>query len=130
MKIMAKIVEGLLYSESHEWVRVDGGYAYIGITDYAQQALGAISYVEMPDEGEEFARGEDFGAVESVKAASNLYCPVSGVVSQINEELVDAPELLNQDAFANWIIKVELDASSHVDELMDAAAYVEMCNKL
>ncbi len=127
---MAKIVEGLLYSESHEWVRVDGGYAYIGITDYAQQALGAISYVEMPDEGEEFARGEEFGAVESVKAASNLYCPVSGVVSQINEELVDAPELLNQDAFANWIIKVELDASSHVDELMDAAAYVEMCSKL
>ncbi len=126
---MAKIVEGLLYSESHEWVRVDGGYAYIGITDYAQQALGAISYVEMPDEGEEFARGEEFGAVESVKAASNLYCPVSGVVSQINEELVDAPELLNQDAFANWIIK-ELDASSHVDELMDAAAYVEMCSKL
>lgn len=127
---MAKIVEGLLYSESHEWVRVDGGYAYIGITDYAQQALGAISYVEMPDEGEEFAKGEEFGAVESVKAASNLYCPVSGVVSQINEELVDAPELLNQDAFANWIIKVELDASSHVDEQMDAAAYVEMCNKL
>lgn len=127
---MAKIVEGLLYSESHEWVRVGGGYAYIGITDYAQQALGAISYVEMPDEGEEFARGEEFGAVESVKAASNLYCPVSGVVSQINEELVDAPELLNQDAFANWIIKVELDASSHVDELMDAAAYVEMCSKL
>lgn len=127
---MAKIVEGLLYSESHEWVRVDGGYAYIGITDYAQQVLGAISYVEMPDEGEEFARGEEFGAVESVKAASNLYCPVSGVVSQINEELVDAPELLNQDAFANWIIKVELDASSHVDELMDAAAYVEMCSKL
>lgn len=127
---MAKIVEGLLYVESHEWVRVDGGYAYIGITDYAQQALGAISYVEMPDEGEEFARGEEFGAVESVKAASNLYCPVSGVVSQINEELVDAPELLNQDAFANWIIKVELDASSHVDELMDAAAYVEMCSKL
>ncbi len=127
---MAKIVEGLLYSESHEWVRVDGGYACIGITDYAQQALGAISYVEMPDEGEEFARGEEFGAVESVKAASNLYCPVSGVVSQINEELVDAPELLNQDAFANWIIKVELDASSHVDELMDAAAYVEMCSKL
>ncbi len=70
---MAKIVEGLLYSESHEWVRVDGGYAYIGITDYAQQALGAISYVEMPDEGEEFAKGEEFGAVESVKAASNLY---------------------------------------------------------
>ncbi len=127
---MAKIVEGLLYSESHEWVRVDGGYAYIGITDYAQQALGAISYVEMPDEGDEFARGDEFGAVESVKAASNLYCPVSGVVSQINEELVDAPELLNQDAFANWIIKVELDASSHVDELMDAAAYVEMCSKL
>lgn len=105
---MAKIVEGLLYSESHEWVRVDGDYAYIGITDYAQQALGAISYVEMPDEGEEFARGEEFGAVESVKAASNLYCPVSGVVSQINEELVDAPELLNQDAFANWIIRVEI----------------------
>lgn len=125
---MAKVVEGLLYSESHEWVKVEGNYAYIGITDYAQKSLGAISYVEMPDVDDEFDKGDEFGAVESVKAASSLYCPVTCAVMEINEKLIDSPELLNSDAFANWIIKVELDCPSYVDELMDASAYAAMCD--
>lgn len=126
---MAKTVEGLRYSESHEWVKVDGNIAVIGITDFAQKAMGAISYVDMPDVDDEFAQGDEFGAVESVKAASDLYCPVSGVVVEVNEELGDAPELLNADAFENWIIKVEMSEPSEVSELLDAAAYAELCNK-
>ena len=126
---MAKTIEGLRYSESHEWVKVEGNIAVIGITDFAQKAMGAISYVDMPDVDDELSCGEEFGAVESVKAASDLYSPVSGVVVEVNEELCDAPELLNSDAFGNWIIKVELSDPSEVEELMDAAAYIELCNK-
>ena len=124
---MAKTVEGLLYSESHEWVKVDGNVAVIGITDFAQHAMGDLSYVDMPEVDDEIEAGEEFGAVESVKAASDLYSPVSGTVVEINEELEDAPELLNQDAFANWIIKVEMSDPSELEKLMDAAAYEEMC---
>lgn len=126
---MAKTIEGLRYSESHEWVKVEGNIAVIGITDFAQKAMGAISYVDMPDVDDELSCGEEFGAVESVKAASDLYSPVSGVVVEVNEELCDAPELLNNDAFGNWIIKVEISDPSEVEELMDAAAYIELCNK-
>ena len=124
---MAKTVEGLLYSESHEWVKVDGNVAVIGITDFAQHAMGDLSYVDMPEVDDEIEAGEEFGAVESVKAASDLYSPVSGTVVEINEELEDTPELLNQDAFANWIIKVEMSNPSELEKLMDAAAYEEMC---
>ena len=124
---MAKTVEGLLYSESHEWVKVDGNVAVIGITDFAQHAMGDLSYVDMPEVDDEIEAGEEFGAVESVKAASDLFSPVSGKVVEINEELEDAPELLNQDAFANWIIKVEMSDPSELEKLMDAAAYEEMC---
>ena len=120
---MAKVIEGLYYSESHEYVRVEGDYGYVGITDYAQHALGNVVYVDMPEVDDEVEAGEDFGAVESVKAASDLYSPVSGTVVEVNEALEDAPELLNQDAFANWIIKVELSDKSELDNLMDAAAY-------
>jgi glycine cleavage system H protein len=120
---MAKVIEGLYYSESHEYVRVEGEYGYIGITDYAQHALGNVVYVDMPEVDDEVEAGEDFGAVESVKAASDLYSPVSGTVVEVNEALEDAPELINQDAFANWIIKVELSDKSELDNLMDAAAY-------
>ena len=105
---MSKIEEGLYYSESHEFVRVEGDEAYIGITDYAQHELGNVVYVDMPDVDDEFEAGEEFGAVESVKAASDLLAPVSGIVTAINEELEDTPELLNQDAFSAWIIKVKL----------------------
>ena len=124
---MAKTVDGLYYSESHEWVKVEGNVAVIGITDFAQHAMGDLSYVDMPEVDDEFAAGDEFGAVESVKAASDLYSPVSGTVVEINEELEDAPELLNQDAFANWIMKVEMSDPSELDSLMDAAAYEAMC---
>ena len=122
---MAKVIEGLYYSESHEFVRVDGDMAYIGITDYAQNALGNVVYVDMPDVDDEVTAGEEFGAVESVKAASDIISPVSGTIVEVNEALDDQPELLNQDAFENWIIKVELSDKSELDALMDAAAYME-----
>ena len=124
---MAKVIEGLYYSESHEYVRVEGEYGYVGITDYAQHALGNVVYVDMPEVDDEVEAGEDFGAVESVKAASDLISPVSGTVVEVNEALEDAPELLNQDAFENWIIKVQLSDKSELDNLMDAAAYEEHC---
>ena len=124
---MAKVIEGLYYAESHEYVRVEGEYGYVGITDYAQHALGNVVYVDMPEVDDEVEAGEDFGAVESVKAASDLISPVSGTVVEVNEALEDAPELLNQDAFENWIIKVQLSDASELDNLMDAAAYEEHC---
>ena len=124
---MAKVIEGLYYSESHEYVRVEGEYGYIGITDYAQHALGNVVYVDMPEVDDEVEAGEDFGAVESVKAASDLISPASGTVVEVNEALEDAPELLNQDAFENWIIKVQLSDKAELDNLMDAAAYEEHC---
>ena len=126
---MAKVIEGLYYSESHEYVRVEGDFGFIGITDYAQNALGNVVYVDMPDVDDEVEAGEEFGAVESVKAASDLYSPVSGTVVEVNEALEDQPELINQDAFANWIIKVELSDKSELDALMSAADYVAFCEK-
>ena len=126
---MAKVIEGLYYSESHEYVRVEGDFAFVGITDYAQHALGNIVYVDMPDVDDEVTAEEDFGAVESVKAASDLISPVSGTVVEVNEALEDLPELINQDAFENWIIKVELSDKGELDNLMDAAAYEAFCAK-
>jgi len=126
---MAKVIDGLYYSESHEFVKVEGDFGYIGITDYAQNALGNVVYVDMPEVDDEVTAEEDFGAVESVKAASDLISPVSGTVVEINEALEDEPELLNKDAFENWIIKVELSDKSELDNLMDAKAYEEFCNK-
>ncbi len=122
---MAKVIEGLYYSESHEYVRIEGEYGYIGITDYAQHALGNVVYVDMPEVDDEVEAGSEFGAVESVKAASDLISPVSGVVVEVNEALNDQPELLNEDAFEHWIIKVELTDKTELDKLMDAAAYEE-----
>ena len=126
---MSKVIDGLYYSESHEFVKVDGNYGYVGITDYAQNALGNVVYVDMPDVDDEVTAGEEFGAVESVKAASDLNSPVSGTVVDVNEALEDQPELINKDAFANWIIKVELSDKSELDSLMDAKAYEAFCNK-
>ena len=120
---MSKIIEGLKYSESHEWVKVEGNVAVIGVTDYAQAEMGDITYVDMPEVDDEVTAGEEFGALESVKAASDLYSPVSGKVVAVNEELDDAPEKVNEDAFENWIIKVEMSDASELDALMDAAAY-------
>ena len=124
---MAKVIEGLYYSESHEYVRVEGDFGYVGITDYAQHALGNVVYVDMPDVDDEVTAGEEFGAVESVKAASDLISPVSGTVVEVNEALEDEPELINQDAFENWIIKVELSDKADLDNLLDAAAYEAIC---
>lgn len=120
---MSKIVEGLLYSDSHEWVKVEGDVAIIGVTDYAQAEMGDITYVDLPEVDDEVNQGEDFGALESVKASSELYSPVSGTVIEVNEALEDAPELVNEDAFANWIIKVQLSDKAELESLMDAAAY-------
>ncbi len=124
---MAKFEEGLYYSESHEYVRVEGDFGYIGISDFAQNALGNVVYVDMPEVDDDVEAGEEFGAVESVKAASDLNSPVSGTVVEVNEALEDTPELINKDAFANWMIKVELSDKAELDNLMDAKAYEEFC---
>ena len=126
---MAKVLEGLYYSESHEYVRVEGGFGYIGITDYAQNALGNVVYVDMPEVDDEVTAGEEFGAVESVKAASDLMSPVTGVVVEVNEDLEDQPELINSDAYANWIIKVTIADKGELNDLMDAKAYADFCEK-
>ena len=124
---MAKLIEGLKYSESHEWVKVEGEIALIGITDYAQHALGNSTYVDMPSEDDEVSAGEEFGAVESTKIASDLFSPVSGVVTEVNSALEDAPELINEDAYANWIIKVKMSDPSELETLLDPAAYEAIC---
>ena len=124
---MAKVIEGLYYSESHEYVRVDGEFGYVGITDFAQDQLGNVVYVDMPEVDDEVSAGEEFGAVESVKAASDLISPVSGTVVEINEALEDQPELINQDAFENWIMKVKLSDKAELESLMGAAEYENAC---
>ncbi len=115
----------LQYSKSHEWVRMDGDVAVIGISDFAQDALGDVVFINLPQEGDECAAGDAFGDVESVKAVSDLVSPVTGTVCAVNEELLDAPELLNQDPYGAWIIKVE--NVTDTEELLDAAAYEAFC---
>ena len=127
---MSEVKQGLYYTESHEYVRVEGDYGYVGITDYAQQQLGNIVYVDMPEVDDEVTAGEEFGAVESVKAASDLNSPVSGTVEEVNEALEDHPELINKDAYGNWIMKVKLADKSELDSLMDADAYDKYCQGL
>ena len=116
---MSKIAEGLLYSESHEWVKVDGNVAIIGVSDFAQSEMGDITYVDMP-------AGEDCGALESVKTSSELVAPVSGKVVARNDELEDKPELINEDAYAAWIIKVEMADSAELDALLNASDYAKI----
>lgn len=120
---MSKVIEGLRYSEDHEWVKVEGNIATIGITDYAQKELGDITYADLPEVDDEVEAGEEFGALESVKASSELLCPVSGKVVEVNPELEDAPEKINEDAYEAWIIKVEMSDTAQVDALLDAGAY-------
>ena len=119
----------IYYSETHEYAKVDGNIAYIGISDYAQHALGNVVYVDMPETGDDGEAGVDFGAVESVKAASDLIAPVSGAIVQINEHLIDNPRLLNEAPLTNWIIKVEMNDPSELENLMDEDAYAEFCAK-
>ena len=123
---MSKIIEGLKYSETHEWVKVEGNVAVIGVSDYAQKEMGDITYVDMPDVDDEVSKEEEFVALESVKASSDLVSPVSGVVVEKNEALEDAPELINQDPYENWIIKVEMSDASELDSLLDAAGYAKL----
>ena len=120
---MSKILEGLKYSESHEWAKVEGDVAVIGVSDFAQKEMGDITYVDMPEVDDEVAAGEEFGALESVKASSELISPVSGTVVEVNSELEDTPEKVNEDAYGAWIIKVKMSDPSELDALMDAAAY-------
>ena len=123
---MSTIINGLKYSETHEWVKVEGDIAIIGVTDYAQKEMGDITYVDMPDAGEVVEKEEEFGALESVKASSDLFSPVSGTVLERNDALEDAPELVNEDPYGNWIIKVQMRNPAELDELMDAEGYRDM----
>ncbi|WP_432666368.1 glycine cleavage system protein GcvH [Wukongibacter baidiensis] len=122
-----KIVEGLYYSKDHEWVKVEGDKATIGITDYAQHALGEIVYVEMPDVDDEIDAGDVFGVIESVKAASDSFLPISGKIAEVNEELEDSPELLNEKPYESWILAVEMSDKSELDNLMSDKEYEEFC---
>lgn len=122
-------MEKIYYLPTHEYVKVEGEYGYIGITDYAAKQLGAVTYVDVPEEGDKVEAGVEFGAVESRKAASDLYSPVSGEVVEVNEDLEDNPKLINEDAMANWIIKVKLSAPSELENLLDEKAYAELCEK-
>ena len=126
---MSKLIEGLKYSETHEWVKVEGDIATVGVTDFAQSEMGDITYVDMPEVDDEVSKDEEFGALESVKASSDLVCPVSGTVEENNAALEDAPELINQDPYENWIIKVKMSDPSELDALMDAASYKAMTEK-
>ena len=120
---MSKILSELKYSESHEWVKVEGETAIIGVTDFAQKEMGDITYVDMPEEGDDVFAGDEFGALESVKASSELICPVSGIIVAVNGALEDSPEKVNEDAYGAWIIKVAMSDPSQLDDLMDAEAY-------
>jgi glycine cleavage system H protein len=122
---MAEVKEGLLYSESHEWVKVEGNIAVIGVSDFAQAEMGDITYVDLPSEGDDYDQGEDFGALESVKASSDLYAPVSGNVVEVNTSLEETPEKINEDPYGAWIIKMEMTKPSELDSLMAPEVYAE-----
>lgn len=118
-----KVSKGLLYTKDHEWIKVDGNKAYVGVADYAQAQLGDIVYVELPSVDDELEREESFAAVESVKAAADIYMPVDGKVLEVNEALEDEPNLLNEDPYDNWMILVEISNPSQLDDLMNAEDY-------
>lgn len=124
-----KIVKELLYTEQHEWVKVEGNKAYIGITDYAQKAMGDIVFVELPEVDTELNKEDAFGVIESVKAASDMYMPIDGKVLEVNEELVDDPALVNADAYGSWMVLVEITDESQLESLISAEGYEELCNK-
>ena len=120
-----KVVKGLYYTNDHEWVKVEGELAYIGMSDFAQHQLGDIVFVELPEVDDELEKEDSFSAVESVKAAADIYMPVSGKVVEVNEDIVDDPSLLNTDSYENWMIKVELTEKSQLDDLMTSEEYEE-----
>lgn len=118
-----KVIEGLYYTKDHEWVKVEGDKAYIGITDFAQDSLGSIVYVELPEIDDEIPAGDVFGVIESVKAASDSYMPISGTVVDVNEEPMDDPTILNSDPYKNWLIQIEMSDKEELDELMKSDEY-------
>ena len=125
---MSNIPEGLLYTKEDEWVKVEGDIATIGITDYAQDALSDIVYLELPDAGAEFSAEDIFGVVESVKAAADLFMPIDGTITETNEPLLDTPELLNDDPYTEgWLVKLTIGNADQIADLMDAAAYTAFC---
>lgn len=126
---MSKVLESLRYSETHEWVKVEGDIAIVGVTDFAQSEMGDITYVDMPDVDDDVVKDEEFGALESVKASSDLISPVSGVVVENNEALEDAPELVNQDPYENWIIKVKMSDPEELNDLISAEEYTKLTEK-
>ena len=116
----------LKYTKDHEWIRIEDRRGRVGVTHYAQEQLGDVVYVELPEVGSSFRRGEQFGSIESVKAVSDLYCPVDGTVVEVNAALADTPEAVNQDPHATWMIVLELDNPADAGALLDAAAYGEL----
>ncbi len=124
-----KVSKGLLYTKEHEWIKIEGNVGVVGIADYAQEHLGDIVYVDLPEAGDEISKGDAFSSVESVKAATDVYLPMSGKIIEVNEALDDEPELLNKDAYANWIVKIELSDPSEASELMNDEAYKEFASK-
>ncbi len=121
-----EVREDLYYTEDHEWVRVEDGTGTAGLADFAQNELGDIVFVEMPQEGDEFEQGDDFAVVESVKAVADIYLPMSGTITEVNEDLLDQPELVNDDPYGEgWFVKIELDDKDEVDNLMDVEKYKE-----
>lgn len=118
-----KVIPELRYSYKHTWVKIEGDYAYIGITDFAQDQLGEVLFVEMPEIEDELTQGEDFGVVESSKVASDLIAPISGEVVEINERLEDEPEYINEDPYDAWIVKVKLSDSDELDNLLSSEVY-------
>ena len=121
-----KLPEDLSYTKEHEWAKVEGDVIIVGITDYAQDQLGDIVFVEMPEEGDSFGAGEEFGTLESVKAVSELYIPISGEIIAVNDELEDAPELLNKSPYDAWIIKVKPDDLEEIRDLLDKDGYLAL----
>lgn len=126
---MAKIEKGLLYTEDHEWLRIEDGFGYVGLTDFAQHQLGDIVYIELPDVDEEYEIGESIGSVESVKTAADINIPVSGVVVEVNEDLDAEPEKVNEDPYKTWICKIKINDNAEVEDLMTDAQYEDFCEE-
>ncbi len=125
-----KVVKGLFYSKDHEWIRVDGDTAYIGITDFAQESMGDIVFVELPETDDSFVAEDSFAVVESVKAAADIYMPIAATITDVNEKLEDEPELLNEDAFGQHLAVLSEFDMEEIEALMDADSYEEYCNSL
>lgn len=123
---MSKIEPGLLYTKEDEWIKVDGDEVTVGVSDHAQDALSDIVYLELPDIGDSFEMGDTFGVIESVKAAADMYMPVSGEITAVNEDLLDTPELVNSDPYGEaWMVKIKISDPAELDDLMDVEAYTK-----